>query len=232
MNLESIFPKNFDANNSDALYKLATRYELGKGVKKNIKTAFLLYKKSAKKNHTESQFSTGVLLAQGSGVKKDIDDAIYWWKKAAKNGHGQAQFNLGVSYYNGSSGIQNFSKAIRWFEKSAKLKNTRATFFLARELYSGVHITQNFNRAFRLFSIAAKSNLIDAQIDLGLMYTIGQGVDKPDPVTGYAWIGLAVSQGANHAKKILTDIENDFELNRRDLSKALKLQKRLAKKYA
>ena len=124
----------------------------------------------------------------------------------------------------------NYIEAIKWFKKAVNNKNPVAMFYLGREYYTGEHIAQDFKQAFSLLLSAAQKNVVDAQIDIGLMYVLGQGMEKPDPVTGYAWIGMAYDQGANYAKKILKDIEQDFGLKNTQKMAAKKLMAALLRK--
>jgi hypothetical protein len=73
---------------------LGTAYELGIGVKKDMRRAASLYQKAAKQGYAAAQTNLGVLYGTGEGINYDRKAAIYWLKKAAAQGDKIAQDNL------------------------------------------------------------------------------------------------------------------------------------------
>jgi len=69
-----------------AQFYVASAYEEGRGVKKDLKQAFAWFSKGAANKHNGAQFKLGEFYENGWGVKKDQPKAEFWYKKAEKNG--------------------------------------------------------------------------------------------------------------------------------------------------
>ena len=102
-----------------AQYNLGIKYDNGRGVPKNDKTAVKWYTKAAEQGDADAQFNLGVKYDFGEGVLENDKTAVKWWTKAAEQGHAKAQFNLGVKYYNGEGVLSSNVKAYMWFNLAA-----------------------------------------------------------------------------------------------------------------
>ena len=74
-------------------------YDLGLGVKRNIKLALFWYRQAAKNNDIEGLFNLALLYEKvvycdGEGVRKNIRCAQAWLGKAAQQGHKKAAAKL------------------------------------------------------------------------------------------------------------------------------------------
>jgi len=125
-----------------AQYQLATMYETGRGVAKNINKAKEWYKKSAANNFTAASHRLIYIDVKGSGFKASHKP---WFKDLvndAKNGDGEAMFILGdmnengigvkknldnaQKYYKSSSGTGNLESEHRLYNVEQKLKQKKA----------------------------------------------------------------------------------------------------------
>ena len=89
--LELIFAKRGDVA---AEFRVATAYEEGIDVKKDLKQAFNWYMKAAKQSHAPSQYKVGEFYEKGIAVAKDEKQALTWYKKAEANGSSRASKRL------------------------------------------------------------------------------------------------------------------------------------------
>jgi uncharacterized protein len=69
-----------------AQFYLATCYDNGYGVKKNLREAFNWYMKAAKEGKMEAQYNIGFFYKKGDLVKRNFKKAVYWYSLAAKQG--------------------------------------------------------------------------------------------------------------------------------------------------
>jgi len=69
-----------------AQHSMASRYQSGIGVPKDIDKALGWYQKAADQNYSSSMFSLGLLYETGRVVPKDTGKALYWFRLAEKNG--------------------------------------------------------------------------------------------------------------------------------------------------
>lgn len=94
--LELIFAKRGDVS---AQFRVATAYEDGLDVKKDLKQAFDWYMKAAKQSHAPSQYKIGLYYEKGFGVAKNDKEALTWYNKAKENGSTQASQRLDKSAF-------------------------------------------------------------------------------------------------------------------------------------
>lgn len=86
------------AEDPAALVVLATRYQRGQGVPRDLAQAAALYERAAKLGNAEAQFNLGNLYLLGEGVPRDDDWAFTWFREAAQRGHPLAQKNVDQFY--------------------------------------------------------------------------------------------------------------------------------------
>lgn len=99
---------------------LGWMYHIGKGVKKNLKTALKWYIKAAKQEHVIAQNNLGVFHEQGlGGRKKNSRLAAKWYRQAAEVGYAFAQYNLGKLYQQGNGVKKDIDEAIFWLQIAA-----------------------------------------------------------------------------------------------------------------
>lgn len=134
------------------VYALASLYENGVGIKKNLEKAITLY-----------------ALAHNFGSQK------------AKEAQGRALNLLGVSYMLGKDVEKDEKKAAELFRQGLDLENTTASYNLGRCYEEGKGVEQNFLMAFKLYktlSISKNSKTIEALFKLAEFYRDGKGVEK------------------------------------------------------
>jgi len=68
------------------LRQLGTRYELGRGVKRDYRRAYLLYCMAVVKGDAGANYHLGWMYFNGRGVTRDTQKAAYWFKQGAKGG--------------------------------------------------------------------------------------------------------------------------------------------------
>ena len=82
-----------------AQFSVATAYEYGTDIKKDLVESLKWYKKAANQSHAPSQYKVGYFYEHGLGTTKDIDVAIQWYRKAKSNGSDKASRRLNSSVY-------------------------------------------------------------------------------------------------------------------------------------
>jgi localization factor PodJL len=103
-----------------AQFRLATLYEKGLGVKKDLVAARDLYRAAADKGHGKAMHNLAVLYAEGADGKPDYNTAAVWFRKAADHGITDSQYNLAILYARGVGVEQNLADAYKWFFLAAK----------------------------------------------------------------------------------------------------------------
>lgn len=83
-----------DADDAEAMYRLAVAYEMGDGVDANDREAARLYGQAAKRGHPEALYEYAMCLRDGRGVKADAGAAALLFERAADAGDEAARHRL------------------------------------------------------------------------------------------------------------------------------------------
>ena len=100
--------KTKEEKQAEELYKQGLRYELGDGVRKNFRKAFLCYNNAARQSHPLALYREGLCYMRGRGVKKNACSAAISFRVAADQKLPEAQDALGLCLLLGI-GVQNIS---------------------------------------------------------------------------------------------------------------------------
>ena len=141
-----------EQGDTQAQYELASMYENGHGVKKNIEDALKWYWKAAENGHIGAQIDLGWFYQNGQFVEKDIKQAMVLYEKAANQGNPQAQFNLAVLYDEGVDVPQDNELAVKWYKLSAEQGYMPAKLNLGVCYWKGVGVKQNYEKAWNILN--------------------------------------------------------------------------------
>ena len=100
-------------------YNLATLYENGDGVDKDMVMAIDLYNRSAAQGDAHGMNGLGVLYYLGDNIEKDYEKAFSYFHKAASKGLDVAQNNLAEMYRDGEGINKDIGKAKKYFKLAA-----------------------------------------------------------------------------------------------------------------
>ncbi|PKY57744.1 kinase-like protein [Rhizophagus irregularis] len=103
-----------------AQFNLGGCYQLGHGVRKDIRKAFELYKKSAEQEYINAQSQLIYYYGYGLGTEINRVKAFELVKIIAEKGFKHAQYLLGLHYRTGEGVDKDEIKAFKLFEKLAK----------------------------------------------------------------------------------------------------------------
>ena len=186
-----------------ALFNLGMMSELGRGAPADLGAAFKRYLRAAELGFSAAQFNVGNMYANGIGVNRDFFEAALWFRQAADRGVPEAQYNLGLAYELGRGVGKDEAAAQKWYRAAADQGYPRARYNLALMLEDGRGSRADEATAAALYQAAAAQNFAPAQNNFGIMLAEGRGGLKADPVEAYAWIVLAVENGAKPAARDL-----------------------------
>ncbi|PCJ17145.1 MAG: hypothetical protein COB04_09295 [Gammaproteobacteria bacterium] len=215
-----------------AQFQLACMYDEGALCRRNLSESVRWFKQAAKQSHDGAQLYLGIMYKEGKGVGKSDKQALSWFTEAANNGNAQAQFNLGVAYYQGGAGIEKgIDNALLWLEKAALQEHPLACFYLGREYYYGENVTRDIDRAFKLMEVAALQKIVDAQHDLGLMYSMMPSEEKYR-VNSVVWLQIAADSKVGGYQVIKNQLCEQLKLSRSEIGAVNALLKELRRKLA
>ena len=190
---------------SEAAGKLAFCYEYGRGVQRDEKKAFELYKLGAKRGNGMSQFKLAefLILGRPEGTEPDVNTALKWYDAAAKSRNPQALFRMGVFYLDGMGPIRkDDEKAAKYFYESAKLGYAQAQYNLACLFSEGRGVMKDEAAALFWYLQAAKKGDAASARTIGIFYLEGRGVSK-SITKAEQWLRRAAEAGDFEAQRIL-----------------------------
>lgn len=153
-----------------------------------------------------------LLVVKGELSNEQFDRAMSYLQQAAGMGLHVAQANLGDKLQDRKPIFARF-----WSEASVADGNTEHLVMLGQQLRSAKAPLQDGERARRILTPLAKEGNIKAQLELGILFEYGQGVEK-DQKLAVEWFEKAARQGSFIGKMRLarcylygTGVEKDFE---------------------
>jgi predicted nucleic acid-binding Zn-ribbon protein len=98
---------------------IASLYEKGLGVEKDLNLARTHYLTAAEKGNAKAMHNLAVLYAEGIDGRRDYKTAIRWFQRAADRGIADSQYNLAILRMRGIGIDQNHQDAYKWFAVAA-----------------------------------------------------------------------------------------------------------------
>ena len=171
---------------ASAVYKLAMRYEDGRGTATNLVKAVALLKQASERRWPAAMDELAVDYLVGSGIKRDNAEALKWFHEAAKYGSVQAMYSLGRIYRQGKIVARDYVKAMAWYKKAAQ-SGLAAAYGDMGVMYAwGVGVPEDRSVAARLFKTGAIKGSKLCMRWLAYYYKQGFGVAK-DQVKATLW---------------------------------------------
>lgn len=151
-----------NSGNTVSMFKCGQFYEEGKGVDSDDSVALSWYLKASKDGHAEAQCCAGILLES-----RDVLEAQKLFKKSAEQGIPLAQYKIAMYYKTRSP-----ADAEKWLALAAAQNHGKACYE-----YGKIKQEQKqYAEAAVNFGIAAKQDIPEAYFELGMMYSLGQGL--------------------------------------------------------
>ena len=111
--------RKVDAGNAWAMHNLGVRHRDGsKGLEKDLKKAFTLYKRAAEGGDAAGQCAYARAYLQGMGVEKDQSRGLVMLGQAMQMGSDHACYVLGWAFQHGRYGMKRDpAEALVWYKK-------------------------------------------------------------------------------------------------------------------
>ena len=186
---------------------LASMYQMGLAVPKDLEKAFLLYSSAAQKGDVLAQSRLGRLFLGDQGVARDYAVAMEWLRKAADRNHAASQHHIAVMYDRGWGVAKDRQEALKWTQKAAIGGHFPAQYNLGLAYMRGDGIAADMRMAAKWFSEAATQGHDWSQFNIGYLYATGDGVEQ-DETKALEWLGKAAAQGHKDAAVRLEDLRN------------------------
>ena len=150
------------------------------GLRKNLNTACLMYKKAVDNGGSSISFDNLALCYERGlgGFKKDDSKAIEYYKKAIDLGNEGSIYYLALLY----DDKKNYEKSFELFKKASEVKDKevkrKGLYSVGTFYYLGDVVNKDYKKAVEYFEKSAELGLSDAYNYLGIAYEYGEGVKK------------------------------------------------------
>jgi len=168
-------------------------YQNGIGVEKNIKEAIKYYKLAGKNDNLQAMYSLGKLCLHEIKDSSEYDRilALRFLIKAADKGYVPAQVLLEKVYDVNDIGKENLNEEFNIIKNHATVHGSMYCQNLLGKLYQkGICCDIDYQESLNFFEMSAKSGYHRAQLELGLIYFYGTGVD-PNPKLAFEYFQKA-----------------------------------------
>ena len=202
-------------------------YYHGKGIEKNLETAFQLYLDAAHKGDLVSNYFVAQCYREGTGTKIDYENAFEYYKKGAEGGDNDAKYYLAVICYNQGIGTNKSpEKTISLMEELSEAGHAGAHFYLYERLLKN----KENDRGKIYLKRSAEAGFILAQV-----YSYISSVCNDEIAESKKWSNLILEQPlqkfSDFDTKLLTDLVFGLlekELPKKHKQKCLTLLERCA----
>ena len=207
----------------ELLYLLATAYQNGDGLEKDLEKATELFALAADKGYKDAMIQAGKCYLSGNGVQKDPSKAQKYFTMAVENGESNPEllYFLGDSYSD-SGPHRDLDKAIKYLQMLDLQNNANAANLLGY-CYGE---KKEYAEAVKYFKIAADLNHVAANYNLGLYYKEGLGVEQ-DYTLSRKYYQVAADAGRTGAMLAIASFYKDGKGVAKDYNQAVLLYKKV-----
>ncbi len=140
--------------------------------------------------------------------KKDLknQEAVRKMEKLLGNNDTSSDsYHKALKVWTGSKNMTTKLQAMHLFMKAVDGGHPNAQFIMAQLYMNGEYLLPNYSESVELLEQAGKQGLSLADIQLGVMYSMGTGISK-DSDKGMQFLGRAASNDANYASQIFDPV--------------------------
>ena len=162
---------------ADAQYNLATCFQNGRGVTKDLAVACNWYRKAAEQGHENAKKVVAKIEDDIKKREEFFDNLV----KSANNGVASAQYALAEHCLNGDGVAKNEAEAYKWYRKAAEQGQINAQYMVGRYLEEGWgNVCVNECDAVKWFKKAADQGCDEAKEKMAEYYEDGKGGLRQD----------------------------------------------------
>lgn len=200
---------------SASCLELGNAYYCGRGIDKDVYSAFQWYFEAAKANNPAALFNVALCYDEGIGTEENKIEALRWYKKAATAGVLPAKFNLAMYYKDGAkfssdSGDifleKDFQKSLKLLKECSNSGFPPADRELAKMYLSGISLKQDKSLGLKLLESSANREdpealyllakyKIEAGVEAGILFPMIKKAAENNVVDAFELIGACYEIG-------------------------------------
>jgi len=183
-----------EQNHTNAHFRMGLLHLYGHGVKKDLSDAVRYFKTAADDGNTDAQYHVGKIYSDHTLPLYEPQTATEYFHLASQKNHTLAQLELGQIYKFGLKIKTISEKKSKFAEPDKKTKYGFSSKYqdIASELVPAKD--DRLEKAKIFFELAAKQGNAEAQCQLGIMYSHGEGTTQNNEKAVH-YLRLACSQG-------------------------------------
>jgi len=196
------FRKSAEKKNTGAMIALGRCYLIGRGVRRNDRTAVMWFQRAEKEGDVHASLFLGDCYWTGEGVDLSHETAVLHYLKSANSDDKVAMRKVASAYFTGTGVDENHETAFFYYKKSADSGDATSAYNTAVHFEKGTGTTKNPDMAIKYYNLAAELGDTDAQTRLGSFYLFGEHVAIDKQKAKY-WLDLASVNGSLRATELL-----------------------------
>jgi len=170
----TMLSKAAEGGDAEAMMGLASFYEQGLGVPRDMTKALSWYEKAAGQNFPNAFYQLGLAYEAGKGVKADREQALKNFQKAAELKVAEAPYKLASLAMTSTPAKPDEKKALEYL-KAGGITGAQAMETIGTFYENGVGVAPNYSTAFNWYKKAAEAGRAEALFRLGICYETGFG---------------------------------------------------------
>ncbi|CUH63469.1 Putative beta-lactamase HcpC precursor [Thalassovita gelatinovora] len=199
---------------TQAAYELGTAYLAGKTLSADPGRAWAWFQRASDDDFGPATTALARMADEGIGDVPDLEKAVGLYRKALAQGDSSVALRLGHLAGAGRlDGLTPPHYAVPWAIVAAQDGDMAALDWVKTQAGQGLRpartalakwyleTDENLLQAADLFETAGRAGDVEAQYQLGMMLTKGQGVDQ-DYVQAHKWLNIAAASGNGEAAKM------------------------------
>lgn len=195
-----------EEGNVHAPYLLGAYYYRGLSGEKDLEKAFKWFLIGAERDNALAQYWTAMFYANGIYITQDHVKALEYFYKLSEFAKDDT-FEMGFILPKDTT--SEFKKQLQEYSNEAfKLQIKAFAAIGTYLLYGEKGIAKDYDAARKWFRKAAKLGNVDAQVNLGIIYYDGLGVNH-NKQEALKWLKMAADQGDKQANQFINTILSD-----------------------
>ena len=202
----------------DELFTLGYLYYAGLGVHQDHNQALFLFRRAAKLRNAPAAYFLGEAYEKGNGVAKDKVAAFAWYREAGEYGDARADESVkNLEAKMSAAQINEVKKQVddRIAAEAGALEDADQQYRLGY-MYDNDHF---YADAMKWYRKAAEQGLVEAYLNIGSMYSDGNGVPK-DYAQALFWWRKAADRGNSDAEFNIATLYQNGQGVPRDIAQA------------
>jgi TPR repeat protein/WD40 repeat protein len=202
-------------------------FETGHDRPKSFDQALRLYREAARDGDPLAQYVMSEYYSYGV-LPQDLDESLRWLRKGVAAGLPLAWSRLGYFYHEGYGVGRDIQRAVHWFRKAAEADDRRGQYWMGYLTSIGVPgVERSADQAASWYLKAANKGHPPAQVALGRLYELGEGVPQSDETALY-WFRKAAEQGYTEACDLVGQMIESGRGTESSISDAIKWYRKAA----